>query len=272
MTQNFSPVFTSQETEIPSPNPHLYEQIIVNKKKSYMCLAHKCEKVFRFASEIKRHLITHSKAKAFPCQHSGCSKSFKRPDALKLHVQTHNEDFEFICPVAGCDSQFQKKTMFRFHLKKHKVEELLCDFPECGKSLKTIKHLEQHQKDISFPQDLTQKSSNDLDCFFNHFEKDFDVEKIRNRNFDESPEPERFLHVEKGRATCPKKPSANLEDNDDDLKLLMMCKYLHEENKKIKQKLAKKIGSLTAEFEHSLDPLLKKVFDSQFKMNNDGFK
>ncbi len=101
--QNSKRPSISQENDLPSQNSHLYEFAIINDQKSYKCLAYKCEKVFRFKSDITRHIIIHTKAQPHACEYPRCFRKFKRPDALKHHMQSHKEEFQFVCPMPGCD-------------------------------------------------------------------------------------------------------------------------------------------------------------------------
>ncbi len=62
-------------------------------------------------------------------------------------------------------------------------------------------------------------------------------------------------------------PFSNLKNDTDDLKLLMMCKYLREENKKLKEKLPINVELIPAEYENHVDSTIKKALN--FQVEND---
>lgn len=278
-----------------SPESHsaLYEKLTTtNNRKSYKCLSYRCEKTFRFKSDMERHIIIHSKDRPYICSFPNCSRSFKRPDALKNHLQTHSQDFSFACTVKGCNAQFHKRTSLQYHLLKHNSEKFLCDFPGCQKSFLTYKHLKQHKNTTVYHQKLATYSSSqkeqDLDCFFNHFEEgshdhETTVPYLSTRNSfteDFSPKSEKFLHTENGRQACYSKEEACEEkckgESQDtqnlqfkDFVQLMVCKYLLEENQQMKTKLAIKTNPIKAEYENHLNSMLKKALSFQFDMTTD---
>lgn len=124
----------------------LYEVQKKGKQKSYICRQPDCGKVFRYHSEIIRHIATHSETRPYICDFEGCKKSFKRKDALENHVRTHTNDKPFACPRPGCDQKFATKASLRYHLLKHDGQrEYVCSFPGCGKTFVTISQLKQHE-------------------------------------------------------------------------------------------------------------------------------
>jgi len=208
-----------QEPETFSPDSHifLYEQTTVDHKRAFKCLFHGCEKVFRFKSDIKRHLIIHTKDKPYTCKYPDCHRSFKRPDALRNHMQTHDQN-----PLSSCDVRFQKKTVLQHHLVKQKNEKLLCPSTGCQKSFLTYKHLKQHKTALEYCQKLNQSSSqdsgqrysDDLDCFFNHFDdpnSELDPHTARPFREDFNPRPEKFLPTEERRAVFSPQTEASYD-------------------------------------------------------------
>ena len=271
-----------KQTEIPSPDPSAYQELISDHRRSFKCLFPGCEKIFRFKSDMKRHIIIHTKDRPYTCGYPNCDRSFKRPDALKHHTQTHNEDFPFPCTIPECDSRFQKRAALQYHLEKHKNEQFFCSSPGCQRSFLTLKHLKQHQKAKpyhdklgSLSQNSSQKDSNDLDCFFNHFD---DLASEQNLNgqqlsigeaFDEdrSEKSGRILHIEERGAVGPQDHTERTPQSND-LTVLMVCKYLFEENKRMKEKLAISEDSPKIKYENHLDSLLKKALDFKFDLND----
>mmetsp|Transcript_22183 Transcript_22183/g.19016 ORF Transcript_22183/g.19016 Transcript_22183/m.19016 type:complete len:99 (-) Transcript_22183:1865-2161(-) len=72
------------------------------KKKTFHCRFPDCGKVFRYRSEIVRHIATHSNYRPYICQHDGCHKSFKRLDALENHMRVHSKEKPYVCSQPGC--------------------------------------------------------------------------------------------------------------------------------------------------------------------------
>jgi len=101
------------------PAPKLYIQTTTQGKKAFQCLGPDCGKVFKYKSDMDRHVLTHSKEKPITCPFPSCNKSFKRPYALKEHIRlNHTETTAFPCPL-GCHLKFPNRISLRFHLGKH---------------------------------------------------------------------------------------------------------------------------------------------------------
>ena len=62
---------------------HLYSHEIATKK----C---RCGKVFRFASELKSHKLTHRRIKTEHCPFPKCSKSYYSANDLAKHIKIHS--------------------------------------------------------------------------------------------------------------------------------------------------------------------------------------
>jgi len=104
------------------PEPKLYQQIQVQGKKSLQCLAPGCEKIFKYKSDMERHILTHTKEKPIPCPYADCKKGFKRPEALRYHVDTMHINHQiFTCPLADCGHQTHKEQLFHGHMGKHSI-------------------------------------------------------------------------------------------------------------------------------------------------------
>lgn len=128
----------------------MFEVQSKGKQKSFMCKFPDCGKVFRYKSEIIRHIATHSEFRPFTCDHPGCNKSFKRRDALENHIRTHTKEKPFTCPHDECDLKFPTKASLRYHLLKHEGQKVYkCSFPNCDKHFLTLSQLKQHENSSS---------------------------------------------------------------------------------------------------------------------------
>jgi len=122
-----------------------FEQKMISGKKTYRCLSPGCEKIFKFKSEMERHLTIHSPQRPYACSFADCQKSFKRPDALSNHMRIHSEKNTFNCPKPDCTAQLCTKSALKYHLLKHEGDKIFkCTHPGCDKSFLTYNHLKQH--------------------------------------------------------------------------------------------------------------------------------
>jgi len=142
----------SPESDHSNDSADYFSVSMVDGKKNYSCLTPNCGKVFKFKSEIKRHIIIHCKERPFECTFPGCKKSFKRVDALGNHIKLHERPNPYDCPIPGCKVQLNTKAGLQYHLSKHGEEEetYKCNFPGCNQSFLTYKHLSHHEKSTHF--------------------------------------------------------------------------------------------------------------------------
>jgi len=283
--QSYSP------SEISSPDSHshpssIYKEIIIDSKKAYECLVPHCEKIFRFKSDMERHIIVHTNYKPYACKYPSCTKAFKRPDALKNHTQIHDKGFPFLCNFPGCEAKFNKKSALKYHRLIHNNENFSHNFSHCQEP---FLQSQQHQDTISSPIS-SQKDLVDLDCFFNNFEEYETAVPYQSTitSLDEefSPKTEKFIHTETGRAAS----SPKIENDSDysaaekfidickvqipklmkpanlsfeDYLQLSICKYLLQENQEIKAKLDIKSSPSKIEYENQLHSLLNNTLNFQ---------
>jgi len=289
-----------QGSEIPSADSDnfLYvETLLGENKKGFRCLFPGCEKTFRFRSDMKRHTLIHTRDRPYICQ--TCKKEYKRPDALRNHMQTHNQNTIYSCTESGCNAQFRQINALQCHLLKHNSKRFVCDFEGCQKSFFTFQHLEQHQS-AEYHQKLTQSSNqtnlNGLSYCLDPFE-DLAPEcgmnippSLIENSFEENfscPKPQKFLHTKEGRDVSSLKlgnttsgyleapPEVNLSDLQEPSKLdfgnffqLTICKYLLQENKKMRARLDIQTDSIKEKFEKRLLSRLDKALSSQFDLKD----
>ncbi len=275
-----------QESEISSPgscNLSYEETLLDNNKKGFRCLFTGCEKTFRFKSDMKRHTIIHTKDRPYFC--STCKKNFKRPDALKNHKQTHNQDYFYYCTEPGCNALFRQMNALQYHLLKNNSKRFVCDFSGCQKSFFTLQHLEQHQNAESHKKLISASFQNsDQNDIFEPFEDlapecETNIPPLLTENYFEEnfscPESEKILHIELKNASdnIEASPEIYLPDSQEPLDFgnffqLMICKYLLQENQKMRARLSIQTDSVKAKFESQLLSKLNKTLNSQYDLKD----
>ena len=155
---------------------YLEEETTLQGTKIHRCTYPGCGKIFRFKSEISRHIAIHSSNRPYHCNHKGCNKSFKRLDALENHARIHTKATPFICNFANCDQKFTTKAGLRYHLLKHKDERSYkCTLPGCNKSFITASHLRQHQRLSAFHTKMNyEESISEEKSYHSKLSPDFD--------------------------------------------------------------------------------------------------
>ena len=138
MDQTFQPFSIENlpnSASFEKPQAKLYNQIQTQGKKSFQCLVTGCEKIYKYKSDMERHVLIHMKEKPILCPYPSCNKSFKRPDALRNHMQTrHIINKTFVCPLPDCGVQTHDKLSFQFHLIKHQgLQFFASKSPDDGK-------------------------------------------------------------------------------------------------------------------------------------------
>ncbi|XP_038071910.1 zinc finger protein 729-like [Patiria miniata] len=76
-----------------------------------------CSKAFRYASNLRRHYISHTGEQPFKC--TQCDKAYRDNDTLKIHILRYHENpgvKPYECP--HCDKCFAKRSSLPSHIKK----------------------------------------------------------------------------------------------------------------------------------------------------------
>jgi hypothetical protein len=122
-----------------------YDLLAEEERKKFVCKHPGCGKIFRYKSEIERHIATHSESRPFVCQYDNCFKAFKRSDALENHVRSsHTKETPFACPFPDCGMKFTTHGSFRYHVLKHNkqgidLESLAPAQPKASQPRKQVK-------------------------------------------------------------------------------------------------------------------------------------
>jgi hypothetical protein len=104
----------------PASEANMYDLVAEEERKKFVCKQPGCGKIFRYKSEIERHIATHSESRPFICQYDNCFKAFKRSDALENHIRSsHTKETPFACPFPDCGMKFTTHGSFRYHVLKH---------------------------------------------------------------------------------------------------------------------------------------------------------
>ncbi|KAM9241667.1 zinc finger protein 333 [Dugong dugon] len=140
---------------------------ICSGDKSYAC--NKCEKSFRYSSDLTRHEKTHTSEKFFECQE--CRKAFKYSSNLRRHMRIHTGEKPFECNQCGktftrnfnlilhqrnhtgekpyeckdCGKAFNQPSSLRSHVRTHTGEKPF-DCNQCGKAFREHSSLKTHMR------------------------------------------------------------------------------------------------------------------------------
>ncbi|OMO95349.1 Zinc finger, C2H2 [Corchorus capsularis] len=115
----------------------------------HICPEVGCGKVFKFASQLRKHEDSHIKldsVEAF-CSEPGCMKYFTNEQCLRAHVQSCHQ--YITCEICGTK---QLKKNIKRHLRSHDtgvaLERIKCDFQGCPHTFSTKSNLRQHVKAV----------------------------------------------------------------------------------------------------------------------------
>ncbi len=248
-----------------------YKQINKDGKKSFQCLTPGCAKIFRYKSDMERHLLIHTKEKSIVCPYPSCNKSFKRPDALKNHMKTmHIENTVYRCTMPGCDYQFPTQASLRFHILKHQVIQQCATLSSDGEKIAfPWKRVLQWQKNWWNKYKATQDGASGLSM--KDFENEFDfLEMLRKGG---NSEPDNFWNNEN--FSCCSKDIAdafsvasftpdelsNAQDFFDNI-----CDQLAKENHELKKSLKEKD---LVDGDENQESVSKKLKTSEFDFHQD---
>lgn len=102
----------------------------------------KCNVLFHYASQVKRHNeMVHCNGN-YPCD--VCGKSYKNQKYLIYHMKSHEEDYNSeSVRCQFCNNMFSSRQTLYVHTKiQHKGDTHVCDI--CGKSVTSLRSLTSH--------------------------------------------------------------------------------------------------------------------------------
>ena len=72
-----------------------------------------CDKLFRCHSDMKTHMVVHSKERPFVCSWPDCDQSFSQKASLKDHINVHEKKYQ--CQL--CEKAFGRERYLKMHSK-----------------------------------------------------------------------------------------------------------------------------------------------------------
>lgn len=137
-----------------------------SKAAKFVCPVPDCQKVFRFKSDIQRHLPVHSNLRPHVCNYFPCTRAFKRVDALQDHIRSqHTHEAALACPYIGCGERFTTNAKLRYHTALHDTTKSHnCTVPGCEKAFVTLSQLKQHYKSLTAHRNLIVDADVNLKC------------------------------------------------------------------------------------------------------------
>ena len=93
-------------------------------KRPFVCEEEHCGATFTQVSHLKVHIHSmHTAGPGLPCTHPGCPATFKWASSLKRHMMTHTGERLVPCPYESCGMRFKSQWLANQHIKKAKKHE-----------------------------------------------------------------------------------------------------------------------------------------------------
>ena len=105
-----------------------------------------CKEGFYFASELKKHNVSHAKTPSFQCMVAGCGKWFKRVAEVNVHMEVHKNK-SWKCKYCKDFSTSCEKYLKDHYRTDHNPNGLPYGCDNCGKRFKYRMQLKRHHND-----------------------------------------------------------------------------------------------------------------------------
>ena len=99
-----------------------------------------CNKAFRLAGRLRKHMLTHSGERPYTC--ADCGGLFRCSSHLKTHMLTHTKVKNHVCSV--CGKTFAQNVQLKTHMRRHGGEKTYC-CETCGKAFMLQSGLARHR-------------------------------------------------------------------------------------------------------------------------------
>ena len=106
----------------------------------------KCKEGFYFASELKKHKVSHAKTPSIQCMVAGCGKWFKRVAEVNVHMEIHKNK-TWNCKQCKSFSTTCEKYLKDHIRTDHNPNGLPYGCSTCGKGFKYRMQLKRHNSD-----------------------------------------------------------------------------------------------------------------------------
>ncbi|CAN4118359.1 unnamed protein product [Withania somnifera] len=120
----------------------------VDLPKQYVCSEVGCEKIFKYASKLKKHEDSHVKLEMIEalCLEPGCMNHFTNEKCLNEHIESCHQ--HVVCEICGTKQLKNIKRHLHTHEEGPISERVKCEFQDCQHTFCTRSSLAQHIKAV----------------------------------------------------------------------------------------------------------------------------
>jgi len=123
----------------------LVKHMLIHSTDSYKHICSVCQKAFRVAGRLKRHMLTHTGEKPYTCQDCGGryrSSTYLKKHIRRLHAGDAAQENNHVCSV--CGKAFPENALLNIHMRIHTGEKpYKCE--TCGKAFAQKAALDIHR-------------------------------------------------------------------------------------------------------------------------------